>query len=96
MTAPTFAPFGVEDLRHRARRLLRDAPLGAPFVGHDDPRFAELVRVSELRPASVLVGIVDRRPAASVLLIRRADHLAKHSGQIAFPGGKIDASDAGP
>ena len=30
------------------------------------------------------------RPTATVLLTRRADHLRKHSGQIAFPGGAID------
>ncbi len=29
-----------------------------------------------------------------VLLTQRTDHLSSHSGQIAFPGGKVDASDA--
>lgn len=46
-----------------------------------------------LRPAAVLVPIV-LRPSPTVLLTRRTDHLASHSGQIAFPGGKVDASDA--
>jgi 8-oxo-dGTP pyrophosphatase MutT (NUDIX family) len=48
------------------------------------------------RPAAVLVPIVARRPAATVLLTKRASHLRDHSGQIAFPGGKIDPSDASP
>ena len=29
-------------------------------------------------------------------MTKRASHLAHHPGQIAFPGGKVDAGDAGP
>jgi 8-oxo-dGTP pyrophosphatase MutT (NUDIX family) len=46
--------------------------------------------------AAVLVPIVLRGPASSdltVLLTERTTHLSTHSGQIAFPGGKIDPSD---
>jgi 8-oxo-dGTP pyrophosphatase MutT (NUDIX family) len=43
--------------------------------------------------ASVLVPIILReRP--TVLLTQRTAHLSTHSGQIAFPGGKVDADDA--
>lgn len=43
--------------------------------------------------ASVLVPIIMReRP--TVLLTERTTHLSTHSGQIAFPGGKADVSDA--
>ena len=31
-----------------------------------------------------------------MLLTQRAAHLNDHAGQIAFPGGKIDATDASP
>ena len=31
---------------------------------------------------------------STVLLTQRADHMSTHSGQIAFPGGKVDAQDA--
>lgn len=41
----------------------------------------------ELRPAAVLIPIVARPEGATVLLTRRADTLARHTGQIAFPGG---------
>jgi 8-oxo-dGTP pyrophosphatase MutT (NUDIX family) len=47
--------------------------------------------------AAVLVPIVMRgHQAASptVLLTRRAAHMKTHSGQIAFPGGKVDPEDA--
>ncbi|SIO26753.1 NUDIX hydrolase [Agromyces cerinus] len=60
-----------------------------------------------LRPAAVLVlfGVLDAVPAGTggavaadldVLLLRRAATLGSHPGQIAFPGGRLEASDAGP
>ena len=49
-------------------------------------------RVS-LRAAAVLVGVVEHHHGPHVLLTRRADHLGTHSGQVAFPGGKIDPGE---
>lgn len=49
-----------------------------------------------LRPAAVLVGLTEHRGGLSVLLTKRASGLRHHPGQIAFPGGKIDATDANP
>lgn len=46
-------------------------------------------------PAAVLVPVV-ARAELTVLLTQRTGHLAAHAGQIAFPGGKIDAGDGGP
>lgn len=45
-----------------------------------------------LRPAAVLIGVLGH----DVILTKRASHLKHHPGQIAFPGGKIDATDEGP
>ncbi len=45
------------------------------------------------RHASVLIPIV-MREHPTVLLTERTLHLPTHSGQIAFPGGKAEASDA--
>ena len=47
-----------------------------------------------LRPAAVLVPLVDHAGGMTVLLTRRTDHLSAHAGQIAFPGGRIEAEDA--
>lgn len=49
-----------------------------------------------LRPAAVLIAICERPDGPSVLLTKRASGLKHHPGQIAFPGGKIDAGDATP
>ncbi len=48
-----------------------------------------------IRPAAVLIGIVDREKP-TVLLTQRAAHLNDHAGQISFPGGKIDPTDTSP
>jgi 8-oxo-dGTP pyrophosphatase MutT (NUDIX family) len=60
-----------------------------------DPRMWEQAGVSANRPAAVLVPVVDRAEPA-VILTLRTSHLPSHAGQIAFPGGKIDAHDDGP
>lgn len=49
-----------------------------------------------LRPAAVLVPIIDRPGGLTVLLTRRSPNLSSHAGQVAFPGGRIDESDDGP
>lgn len=49
-----------------------------------------------LRPAAVLVALVERDADIGVLLTRRAEHLEHHPGQISFPGGHIEPSDADP
>ena len=48
---------------------------------------------TELRPAAVLVPLIDRAGGMSVLLTQRTAHLSAHAGQISFPGGRIEASD---
>ncbi len=49
-----------------------------------------------LRPAAVLVPLVDHPEGMSVLLTQRTPHLTAHAGQISFPGGRIEESDADP
>ena len=46
-----------------------------------------------LKPAAVLIPVIARPEGASVLLTRRSDRLASHPGQIAFPGGRLDAGE---
>ncbi|MBS0346288.1 MAG: CoA pyrophosphatase [Proteobacteria bacterium] len=49
-----------------------------------------------LTPAAVLVPVVLRQQAPTVLLTRRTDHLHHHPGQVSFPGGRVEASDTSP
>jgi 8-oxo-dGTP pyrophosphatase MutT (NUDIX family) len=56
-----------------------------------NPGFARPER--SLRAAAVLVPIIARPDGATVLLTRRSDALASHTGQIAFPGGRLDPGE---
>lgn len=48
------------------------------------------------RPASVLILFGEGVNGPDVLLLRRADTLGSHAGQVAFPGGGADEGDDGP
>jgi len=60
-----------------------------------DPGLWEKAGVKATRPAAVLVPVV-ARPDPVVLLTQRTPDLKTHSGQVAFPGGSIDPTDATP
>ncbi|MBI1778088.1 MAG: CoA pyrophosphatase [Proteobacteria bacterium] len=63
--------------------------------GDNDLNF-DMALPANLRKAAVLVPLVQRPGGMTVLLTRRTDHLPDHPGQISFPGGRIEASDASP
>ena len=84
-------------------RLNFDVPPGlidpniVPKTGDEgNDRMLEIIaREQPVRPAAVLIPVVDHREP-TVLLTQRSLHLSSHAGQISFPGGKIDATDASP
>jgi len=49
---------------------------------------------SVLTPAAVLVPLVQREDGFTVILTQRTDSLSSHAGQISFPGGRLEESDA--
>lgn len=46
--------------------------------------------------AAVLIPIVLRESGPTLLLTQRTAHLRDHAGQISFPGGRVDDTDASP
>jgi 8-oxo-dGTP pyrophosphatase MutT (NUDIX family) len=75
---------------------LTDASLVPPSGDRGTDRMLQiLAREQPIRPAAVLIPVVDH-PQPTVLLTQRAAHLHDHAGQISFPGGKIEATDASP
>ena len=46
-----------------------------------------------LRPAAVLVAIVERDENLTVLLTQRHEKLTAHAGQISLPGGRVEPAD---
>ena len=97
-------PFSAQDLRARALRRLNLDPASLEHIASAVERWGDHVLnpgafVAERTggaPAAVLAPIVARPEGATVLLTQRATRLRQHSGQIAFPGGRIDADDASP
>ena len=53
------------------------------------------VEGAPLRPAAVLIALVERPVGVTLLLTLRSEALLKHSGQVAFPGGRVDETDHG-
>jgi 8-oxo-dGTP pyrophosphatase MutT (NUDIX family) len=87
--------FTAEDFRRRAEAHLADGP--GSFLDYGDYRInngvpRELDHL-HFRDAAVLMAVVDDGDDARVILTKRADGMRKHSGQIAFPGGKLDPDD---
>lgn len=70
----------------RLRRHFAEVPIGPDVVEEGQP--------TRRIPAAVLVPVVERAGDLSILLTRRTDHLHDHPGQIAFPGGRREQSDA--
>ncbi len=46
-----------------------------------------------LTPAAILAPLVERDSGLTVLLTRRSDSLRRHSGQVAFPGGRAEPGE---
>jgi 8-oxo-dGTP pyrophosphatase MutT (NUDIX family) len=98
------AAIGSAEFFDRARaRLSFDIPAGLtdpraiPLSGDQgNERMLQIIaREKPIRPAAVLIPVVDH-PEPTVLLTLRSAHLSDHAGQISFPGGKIEATDASP
>lgn len=91
----------LEDIRRRAAARLYGSPALAPEAPENsdhaiagmNPDAADLAAA---RPAAVLVPIISRPERPTLLLTQRPVAMRQHSGQIAFPGGKIDETDDGP
>jgi 8-oxo-dGTP pyrophosphatase MutT (NUDIX family) len=96
--APEPSPAALRALAQRKLRRslsLADLEEASPSGMSDDAPNGrrELDFLIPLRLAAVLLPIVDRPGGLSVLLTLRATHLRAHSGQVAFPGGKIDPGE---
>ncbi len=88
----------VED-RFHARRVIPKAaevPDDPAMTRGDHDLNAGMEPLAPLKPAAVLVPLIDRPAEMTVLFTQRTAHLAHHAGQVSFPGGHIEANDGGP
>jgi 8-oxo-dGTP pyrophosphatase MutT (NUDIX family) len=74
-------------------------PQTAPeAIGRDEfAAYPEMRRPGQAAavPAAVLIPLIARAEPA-LLFTRRTEHLARHSGQVSFPGGRREAHDLSP
>ena len=79
------------DLHDTLKRAIRSD--GPPSSDYDLNPDVKLPEGRKLRPAAVLVPILDRPDGARVILTKRSSALKHHPGQISFPGGKVEETD---
>ena len=86
------AECGSEGLRARLPQTAPTLPLTPLRSDYDlNPHYKRVAQ--ELVPAAVLLPII-RRKEPTLLFTRRTAHLARHAGQVSFPGGRWHASDS--
>jgi 8-oxo-dGTP pyrophosphatase MutT (NUDIX family) len=73
-----------------AARLTRPAP--PPEAA--DLHISAIPSGARVTEAAVMVGLVNRAEGVQVLLTQRTAHLSDHAGQISFPGGRVEVTDA--
>jgi len=86
----------VENILAGLRAALPQKPPGT--VGRDEfAAYPEMRTAGQTAPvpAAVLIPIIAREEP-TLLFTRRTEHLAKHSGQISFPGGRREIDDLSP
>jgi 8-oxo-dGTP pyrophosphatase MutT (NUDIX family) len=72
---------------------LEAAEIRAATRGDHDLNPGETPPSAALRPAAVLVPLIDRPEGMTVLLTLRTAHLSAHAGQVSFPGGRVEEQD---
>ncbi|MDQ4135337.1 MAG: CoA pyrophosphatase [Pseudomonadota bacterium] len=100
MLADTDTP---EFLTRATQRLRREPPgwleTPANVFGdhtHDPVPVLPFTTGGPPRPAAVLVPVILHDDGPAILFTERSTGLREHSGQIAFPGGKMDTNDPSP
>jgi 8-oxo-dGTP pyrophosphatase MutT (NUDIX family) len=89
-------PFGLLHAAMRDALLPLDTPPAGPGWNHSELLDLLPDEGRSLRPAAVLIGLVERGLGLQVVLTRRTELLRHHAGQISFPGGRIEALDRDP
>lgn len=86
---PAFGP--TEPLKERPIEMT-SAELLTRFL-LQRPAPAHRLMLAGLKPAAVLLPLVERPAGLQLLLTRRSTRLRHHPGQISFPGGRQDPED---
>ena len=72
-------------------RLKRNLDARPPITFQDDRHLA--TSIENHARAAVLIAVTDK-PEPGVVLTQRPEWLKRHAGEVAFPGGRMDAEDS--
>lgn len=89
------APGAAVPRREEIVARLAAAPPPGSLLVLDDIEKQMIAAAEPLRPAAVLLLIVNRADP-TVVFTQRTAHLSAHAGQISFPGGRADERDESP
>lgn len=83
------------DIAEIRQHFQTSRPVEAPPAGDHllNPGIFDPDALSAAKPAAVLIPLIKRGNRTTLLLTERSAFLRKHSGQIAFPGGRLDAGE---
>lgn len=83
-------------MRHIIVERLLDLPPIEELLTADDLEKQAEASKRPLKPAAVLLLVVNRPGQPTVVFTQRTAHLSAHAGQISLPGGSTDAGDGSP
>ena len=96
MTVAPDAPTDILEpwIQGRLRAIETYDPAAATILSDYDLNPEAYIRADgPLQHAAVLAALVERDAGLTVILTRRADSLKRHSGQVAFPGGRAEPGE---
>ena len=96
MTANT-TRISVAHIRQRLAGTRMPTDPTTPVISEVSPRWpASFLKkiAGGLKPAGVLIPLIDREAGLSVLLTQRSSELRLHAGQVSFPGGRMEQADS--
>ena len=91
-------PYAPNAFAERVRQRFQSRADVMAAVGGDhaiNPSFEPELETRAFKPAAVLIAVRDVGGEARVILTQRTEHLSSHSGQVAFPGGRLDEGEDG-
>ncbi len=74
-------------------RAIQAGPSGGSSDYDLNPTIKAALPERSLRPAAVLIPLIERSSGWQVILTKRASHLKHHAGQVSFPGGKVEVGE---
>jgi len=90
---------GLDFRRNVVEQLGKNANLSSKMLEGDhmlNPDYQKSLVARAVKAAAVLIPVIERPSGRQVIFTKRTEKLKTHSGQVSFPGGKIDHSDESP